>query len=194
MARQGFASGDINEFPSAAIATVNTTTTETSIVSNTAAIISQFCQISNNDARSGKMYLLRAGGVLGTSSSAPTIIWTPRWGNSATMSTNISLGASTTITMTASLAAVPWYAEFVFGLRTGGIGATAGSGTGTGFVSWGGAAAAASVVAAIGGSVATIDVTGSGTAGCGLQLTVTWGTSAAANTFTTNYCYVQSLN
>jgi hypothetical protein len=196
LARQGFASADINDFPPAAFSAINTTTTETSFVGNTAAIINQFCQLANNDARAGKIYMVQAGGTLGTSSSAPTMIITPRWGNSATMSTNVTLGASATVTMTASLSAVNWYYEFVVGIRTGGVGATAATAVGHGTFGWSNASTTApySQQLVVGGTAATVDTTGSGTAGMGLQTTVTWGTSNASNTLTCGWYVVRSLN
>lgn len=129
----------------------------------------------------GKVYQGNAGGVLGTSSAAPTATWTPRVGQSATPASNVTMGATTGTTMVASLAAVPWGWTFMFTIRALGLAASGASGTGNGQVWVGGLTTAAGILQSMGGTVAsTID----NTTVVGLILSLTWGTNAAANTAT----------
>jgi hypothetical protein len=46
----------------------------------------------------------------------------------------------------------------------------------------------------MGSTAATIDTTGQGTAGCGIQIGITWGTSSASNTITCQNYILRSLN
>ncbi len=140
--------------------------------------------IPTNDMWGGKVYQGNAGGVLGTSSAAPTATWTPRVGQSATPASNITMGATTGTTMIASLAAVPWVWQFTFVLRSLGLAASGAGGTGNGYIVIGGLTTAAGIIQSMGGTVAsTID----NTAAVGLILSNTWGTSAAANTATAQW-------
>ena len=137
--------------------------------------------IGANTMNAGSVYQGNAGGVLGTSSSAPTALWTPRAGQSATPSSNITLGATTGTTMIASLSAVPWSWQFTLNIRSLGLAASGATGTGNGYVIIGGLTTAAGIVQSMGGTVAsTID----NTAAVGLILSLTWGTSQANNTAT----------
>jgi hypothetical protein len=176
----------------------NTFTTEVNLIGDTIssappqAMINQFCAIPANDAVPGRMYHLTFAGVYGTTGT-PTIIFTPRWGNSATIGTNISLGASQTWTTASGVSAAPFYGEFVFTIRTAPPGATLATGKGHGFVALGGLTTNAAVLT-MGGTAATIDSSGQGAAGCGLQIGVTWGTSSASNTITCQNYLIRSLN
>jgi hypothetical protein len=198
MPRQGFAALDINDPNTADFTARNTFTTEVNLIGNTAngaptqASINQFCAIPANDARAGKVYHLTFCGVYGTTGT-PTIIFTPRWGNSVTIGTNISLGASQTWTTASGVAAAPFYGEFIFTVRTAPPEATLGTGKGHGFVALGGLTTNAAVLT-MGGTAATIDTTGQGAAGCGIQIGVTWGTSSASNTITCQNYILRSLN
>jgi hypothetical protein len=142
--------------------------------------------------RAGAVYQGNAGGVLGTSSAAPTATWTPRVGISATPSSNVTMGATTAATMIASLAAVPWGWTFTFTIRALGLAASGASGTGNGMIWIGGLTTAVGVVQSMGGTVAsTIDNTITNA----LILSNTWGTNAAANTVTAQWTApVVSLN
>ena len=204
MARQGLASMDINDANLADFGARNTSASELNILQDGStgasaataqAVINQFCAISPNDAKAGKSYNVRAAGIY-SNTSTPTIIWTPRWGTSTTPATNISLGASgtwTTITATTNL---PWMVDFDFDIRTIGIGATQSTGKGFGTVEMGIPVTSSQFVAGlyIGGTAATIDTTGQGTAGCGLTMNITWGTSSASNTLTTAHWLIVSRN
>lgn len=137
--------------------------------------------IPANDMVAGKVYKVEAGGVLGTSSVAPTALWTPRCGQSATPSSNVTLGATTASTMIASLAAVPWYWTFTMVIRSLGLAASGATATGNGYVTIGGLTTAVGVIQSMGGAVpTTID----NTAATGLILGLTWGASQANNTAT----------
>lgn len=152
---------------------VNTTNVET--VLWTAAI---WTPIAANDAQTGKVYQGNAGGVLGTSSVAPTALWTPRYG---TTTGGVTLGATTATTMIASLSAVPWSWQFTLAIRALGLAAGATAGTGNGYIIIGGLTTAAGIVQSMGGTVAsTIDTT----TAQGLVLTNTWGANALTNTVT----------
>lgn len=131
------------------------------------------------DMEVGKAYEIKAGGVLGTSSSAPTATWTPRCGQSATPATNITLGATTGSTMIASLAAVPWFWHFNLVIRALGLAASGATGTGNGFIVIGGLTTAVGVVQSMGAAIPT---TLDNTAATGLILSLTWGTNHANNT------------
>jgi len=148
--------------------------------------------IPANDMQAGKIYQGNAGGVLGTSSAAPTATWTPRCGQSATPSSNVTLGATTGTTMIASLAAVPWCWQFTLVIRSLGLAASGATGTGNGYIVIGGLTTAAGIVQSMGGAVPT---TLDNTAATGLILSLTWGTNAAANTATCQWVTpVLSLN
>lgn len=184
--------------PTADFTARNTFTTEVSLIGNTAngaptqASINQFCALPANDMYPGKMYHLTFGGIYSTTGT-PTIIFTPRWGSSTTIGTNVSLGVSQTLTTASGVAAQPFYGEFIFTIRTAPPEATAGTGKGHGFVALGGLTTNASVVT-MGKTLATIDTSGQGTAGCGIQIGITWGTSSASNTITCENYLLRSLN
>lgn len=162
--------------PIASFTAVNTTNVETNLW-----VPGIWTPIPANDMQGGKVYSVEAGGVLGTSSVAPTALWTPRAGQSATPGSNITLGATTASTMIASLAAVPWFFRFTLVIRAVGLAAAGASGTGNGVITIGGLTTAVGVTQTMGGTVAsTLD----NTAATGLILSLTWGTNAAANTVT----------
>lgn len=195
--RQGFAGMDVNDGATGTFGAINTTTAESSVVGATQALLNQFCAISPDDARAGKVYKVTFTGKYSTAGSAPTVIWTPRWGNNTTVATNVTLGASPTATTIASMTNQGVYGEFKFTILTSPPGGTAGTGLGRGMVWMGLSAATSSQYAQaipFGGTTATIDTTGQGTAGCGLQITITWGTSAAGNSLTLEDYIVRSLN
>ncbi len=135
--------------------------------------------IPANDMQTGKVYEHKSGGIFGTSSAAPTHVWTPRVGQSATPSSNIAMGATTASTMIASLSAVPWYSQFTFVIRALGLAASGATATGNGFVVIGGITTATGVVQSMG---TTIPTTVDNTAATGYILSSTWGTNQASNT------------
>jgi len=178
---------DVNDFPPASFTAVNTTTTETELWNP--AI---WTPVPANDPRAGKAYRATYGGVLGTAGAGPTLQFQPRWSQStATPPTGTTLGISTAPTLTASLSSVPFYGTFTYGWRTIGVAASGGTGTGNGFVAWGGAAGAAGVILPMGGTVtSSVDQT----TAQGLLIGVIWGTSSASNTITAQWAVMQSYN
>ena len=195
MPRQGFGAMDINDPNTAAFGAVNTSASELNILGATQAIINQYCAIPANDARAGKVYQVEAGGVYGNTGT-PTIIWTPRWGTSTTPATNVTLGASGTFTTITGTTALPWYLMFTMVIRTSPPGATLGTGYGTGQIALGIPVTSSQFVTDLymGGTAATIDTTGQGTAGCGITMNATWSASSASNTITTQWWLLRSLN
>jgi hypothetical protein len=200
-ARQGFQSMDLNDGATAAFSARNTSASELNMLGNDAnsvcpqAIINQFCAIPANDARAGKMYEVRLGGVYGNTST-PTMTFTPRWGSSTTVATNVSLGASPAWTSITGTSALPYFIEFILTIRTAPPGATLGTAYGTGIATLGIPATSSQVCASVymGGTAATIDTTGQGTAGCGITMNLTWSASSASNTQTCNWWQLSSLN
>jgi hypothetical protein len=162
--------------PPSSFTAVGTTNVETNLW--TPAIWSPIPAL---DMQAGKFYKVEFGGILSTSSAAPTSVWTPRCGQSATPASNITLGATTGSTMIASLASVPFYGTFVLQIRALGLAASGASGTGNGFVCIGGLTTALGVIQVMGATVAT---TMDNTTATGLIISQTWGTNAAANTLT----------
>lgn len=186
MSRQSFTGPGLAGFPPASHTAVNTTVTRTNLW-----VPALWTPIPAFEPKAGTTYILRCGGVLGTTTGTNTIIFNPTFGQSATPATNVALGVSTTVTLTASLTAVPWSAEFVLGFRQLGIAAAGATATGNGWVTIGGAAATAGIIIPIGGSVPT---TLDHTVASGLCLDATWGTSNAANTITCQWTHLQTLD
>lgn len=199
--RQGFAGMDINDVNTAAFNARNTSASELNIIgvdingTCPQAVINQYMAIPANDARAGKVYQVEAGGIY-SNTSTPTILFTPRWGSSPTVATNITLGASGTFTTITATTNLPYYITFTFAIRTAPPGATLGTGYGTGTVSLGIPVTSSQFMTDlyIGGTAATIDTTGQGAAGCGITMNATWGTSSASNTSTCQWWIMRSLN
>jgi hypothetical protein len=182
--RQGFASMDVNDFPPASFTAVANTTAETNLW--TPAI---WTPIPANDMRAGKVYKVQYGGII-SNTGTPTLIFTPRCGQSATPSSNVSLGVSPTITTTTGLSNHALYGEFILGIRTLGIAAAGATGTGNGFVCFGNASAPASTVA----MGAAIPTTLDNTVATGLIVSITWGAASASNTLTCQWATIRSYN
>jgi len=199
--RQGFAGMDINDVNTAAFNARNTSASELNIIgadingTTPQAMLNQYCAIAPNDARAGKVYQVEAGGIY-SNTSTPTILFTPRWGSSPTVATNITLGASGTFTTITATTNLPFYIMFTLAIRTAPPGATLGTAYGTGVVSLGIPVTSSQFMTDlyIGGTAATIDTSGQGAAGCGITMNVTWGTSNVANTLTTQWWLMRSLN
>jgi len=198
--RQGLMAADIND-PLMAAGTIvsrNNSVSEINLLGDSAngtcpqAIINQFCAISPNDARAGKMYVMKFGGIHSTTGT-PTLILTPRWGTSTTVATNVSLGVSQTLTTGSGVSAQPFFGEFVFTIHTNPAGATQATGKGHGFAVFGTSTTAAAPVT-MGKTAATVDTTGQGTAGCGMTMNVTWGTASASNAITPETFIIFSAN
>lgn len=184
MTRQSFAASDIADVSPASHTAYASSTTRTNLWNP-----ALWTPISAFDPKPGKAYILRCGGVISTTGT-PTLVINPTFGQSATPSSNLALGATTTWTL-GTLTAAPWYAEFVLGIRQLGIAASGASATGNGLFVVGGAAAAVGQSVPMGGTVVTtLDHTAAG----GLVLDATWGTNSASNTMTCQWTSLQSLN
>lgn len=144
-------------------------------------IAATYTPIFANDPKAGKIYCVRAGGILSTSASASTLIITPLW-------TAVALGPSITQTVPASLANVAWRLEFDLVIRSvlgAGLNSVA---VGTGiFVASGLTTVSSQIVLGFGGTIANVDVTINGAIGISKTLSV-------AGSFTTLYQYMFSRN
>jgi len=184
MSRQSFVGTDVSDFPPASHTAVGNTLTRTNLWNP--AI---WTPVAAMDPRAGKSYILRCGGII-SATAAPTIVFNPTWGQSATPTSNVALGATTTFAV-GTVTNAAWWAEFVLGFRQVGLAAAGATATGNGYVVISGAAAAVSQVVVMGSTVPTnIDQTTAG----GLCLDVTWGTAVAGNTITAQWTLLQSLN
>lgn len=159
----------------------------TALVATTAEALwlgAQYTPIFGNDPKAGKIYSIRAGGILSTGASG-TLILAPQYG----VLGGTALGPSITATVPINLSAAPWYLQFDLVFRT--IGAAGANSTciGTGsFVSAGTAATAGSAfVLAMGGTSATVDATINGAVTISKTLSV-------AGSITTMFAYVFSRN
>jgi hypothetical protein len=126
--------------------------------------------IPANTMIAGKGYEVRCGGIFTTTGTQGTLTWTPRMGQSATPSSNASLGASNAVAWAASLSSAAWYAELTVTCRSLGLAAAGATFAGNGFAITQGAAAATATMFVFGGTKpATVD----NTASSGLVLSVT---------------------
>lgn len=179
MSRQYFA--DVLTDPPIANLTAITATTET-IMWN----VSNYSPIAANDCRPGKIYLLRAGGIVSTAASG-TLTITPRFG--LTVAAGITMGASVAQTVVISLTNVAW--ELIFNLVVRTVGAPGVNSTviGTGCFNSAGAAATAgsSIQVAFGGTSATVDVS------IATGICIGWALSVAGSC-TPQYVILQALN
>lgn len=194
-ARQGFQSLDLNDPNTSSFTARNNSSSEMCIIGDSAngappqSMINQYCAIPANDARAGKVYLLKISGIHGTTGT-PTLTLTPRWGNSVTIGTNVTFGASAAHTLGSGVSAKPFWIEFECVIRTAPPGATQGTASGHGMATF----HSITDNFAMGGTGATIDTSGQGTAGCGLQMGITFGTPSASNTLTVEKYLIASLN
>lgn len=152
--------------------------------------VPQFSPIHAFDAYKGvgKVFRLMAGGIYTTSTVAPTLILTPRVG---TTTSGITLGASVTQTLPASLTNEAWMLHSLWVVRT--LGAPGANSTMIGTGSWQGGGAAATAGSGpqicFGGTSATCDLS----VETGIFLGATWSTTAT-NAMTIHWITMQSLN
>lgn len=143
-----------------------------------------FTPIFANDPKAGKIYTIKAGGIMSTSTSG-TLILIPQYG----VLGGTTLGTSVTQTVPVSLTAVPWVLEFDLVFRT--IGAAGANSTciGTGsFRSAGTAATAGSAFGlTFGGTSATVDAT----INSGITISKTL---SVAGSMTVQYAYIFARN
>lgn len=181
MSRQYFAEVTID--PPTANLTAVVATTETGLWN-----VPQFSPIHAFDAYRGvgKIYKLMAGGIFSTSASASTLIITPRIG---TTTGGVTLGASVTQAVPASLSNEAWFMQFVLVVRT--LGAPGANSTciGTGLFQGGGTAgtAASATDLAFGGTSATVDFS------VETGIFIGW-TLSVAGSCTPQWVTMQSLN
>lgn len=143
------------------------------------------------DARPGKIYKVTAGGIITLPANTGSVTLTPRFGNSTTVATNVTMGASGALFSPGATTNRPWVLELNVLCRT--VGATAGA-TST-VIGWGTfttqgllPTTSAPFVLALGGTSATVDV---GVA-TGIGVSIIWGTTAGS--ITTQSVFIQSMN
>jgi len=145
----------------------------------------QFTPIFANDPKAGKIYCVRAGGILSTGASG-TLILIPQYGALG----GTTLGTSQTVTMPINMTNVPWRLEFDLIFRTIGSGANS-TCIGTGFFVTApftsAPAAGLSCVIPFGGTSATVDAT----VNSGITISKTL---SVAGSFSTQYAYIFSCN
>jgi hypothetical protein len=143
------------------------------------------------DARPGKLYKLTAGGIITMPATTGSITLTPRWGQSATVATNVSMGASAAQFSAVATTNRPWTMELHVLVRSvsvlGGANSTV--------IGWGDfktqgvvTAGGATILITMGGTVATVDI-GIST---GIGVSIIWGTTAGS--IATQFAVLQSLN
>jgi hypothetical protein len=145
-----------------------------------------FTPIFANDPKAGKIYCVRAGGIMSTGASG-TLILIPQYG----VLGGTTLGTSQTVTMPINMTAVAWTLDFDLVFRT--IGAAGANSTciGTGkfctapFAS--APAAGLSCVIPFGGTSATVDAT----VNSGITISKTL---SVAGSMTVQYAYIFSRN
>lgn len=148
-------------------------------------IAAQFTPIYANDPKAGKVYCVRAGGILSTAGSG-TLILIPQYG----VLGGTTIGTSQTVTVPINMTNVAWTLQFDLVFRTIGSGANS-TAIGTGsfitapFTS--APAAGVSCVIPFGGTSATVDAT----INSGITISKTL---SVAGSFTTQYCYIFSRN
>lgn len=145
-----------------------------------------FTPIFANDPKAGKIYTIKAGGILSTGASG-TLILIPQYG----VLGGTTLGTSQTVTMPINMSNVPWRLEFDLVFRT--IGAAGANSTciGTGIFSTtpftSAPAAGLSCVIPFGGTSASVDAT--------INSGITFSkTLSVAGSVTTQYAYIFSRN
>lgn len=153
--------------------------------------VALFTPINAWDARPGKLYKLTAGGIITLPASTGSVTLTPRWGQSATVASNVTMGASGALFSPGATTNRPWILDLYVLCRT--VGATAGA-TST-VIGWGDfktqgllTTGSAPFVLTLGGTSATVDV---GVA-TGIGISIIWGTTAGS--ITTQFAALQSCN
>jgi hypothetical protein len=187
MSRQMQQAMDCNDAPPAAFAPVGASSTSEV---NLWTLIPTWSGIAANDMRPGKVYELFWGGVLTTdATTAPDVIFTARIGTSSTPASNILLGSSTNRKTIVSLT-VPCSAYLkvvVFSISDAAAGAQC---YGSGWSLRGGSPGSASTNAVFGGLATSVDQT----IAQGLMISITFDSSSASNTMTTQWVAMRSWN
>lgn len=177
MARQLFQEGNYIDSPIAGLTALTLNTIEPLWVAAT------YTPIYANDAKAGKIYTVKAGGILTRDATAATVVITPFWNA-------IALGASAAQTTPVSVTNVPWQFEMDIIFRT--IGAAGNNSTcfGIGRFSMQGvlATGGSGMTVMCGSTAASVDAT----INASIQINKTW--SAGVNSIATHYCYIFSRN
>lgn len=143
----------------------------------------QWTPIQAYEARVGKVYSLRAGGIWSTGASGTLII--------SPLINTVTLGASQTQTVPVSMSNVPWRIEAELVIRTIGVAGTNSTAILAGMFISGGlttnASPGGSINLGFGGTSASFDATILGN----LQIRKTL---SVAGSFSTDYAFLQSLN
>lgn len=145
----------------------------------------QFTPIYANDPRTGKIYRVKAGGLLTMNSSAATITLTPRIGT--TTAGGITLGASGAQATNSAFVSKPWFFDFIVVCQSvGAPGANSGfQGEGL-FVTSMTTVAAGSMAFTLGGTLGTADIS--------IQSGFALGVALSTGTMTTHFAFIQSFN
>lgn len=176
MGRQLFQDGPYIDSPLAGQTALTLNTIEPLWVAAT------YTPIYANDAKAGKIYVVKAGGIITRDATAATGIITPFYNA-------IALGASAAQTMPVSMTNVPWTLEAELIFRTIGAGTTSTCMMFGKFCMAGTlATAGAGTVIPFGGTAATVPSDANGS----LQFNKTW--SAGVNSIATHYCYIFARN
>ena len=187
MGRQLFADGPYLD-PPVARNPLNTGAVGSALVATTAEALwigAQFTPIFANDPKSGKIYTVKAGGILSTGASG-TLILIPQYG----VLGGTTMGTSQTVTMPINMTNVPWWLEFNFVFRTIGTGVNStciGNGVfaTTPFTS--APAVGISCVIPFGGTLATVDAT----VNSGITISKTL---SVAGSFSLDWAFIHSYN
>lgn len=161
----------------------------TALVATTAEALwlaSQFSPIFANDPKAGKIYCVRAGGILSTGASG-TLILIPQYGAIG----GTTIGTSQTVTVPINMANVAWRLEFDLVFRTIGAPGVNSSCIGTGYFITApfasAPAAGLSCIIPFGGTSAAVDAT----INSGITISKTL---SVAGSITTQYAYIFSRN
>jgi hypothetical protein len=145
----------------------------------------QFTPVFANDPKAGKIYTVKAGGILSTGASG-TLILIPQYG----VLGGTTLGTSQTVTVPINMTNVAWKLEFDFVFRTIGSGVNStciGTGVFTTAPFTSAPAAGLSCVIPFGGTSGTVDAT----INSGITISKTL---SVAGSFTTQWAFIYSNN
>jgi hypothetical protein len=181
MGRQLFGDGPFMNPPVAAVGAY-TSTTITAMWS-----MAQFTPVFANDAKAGKIYCVRAGGIMTMSVATCTMIITPKWGAAGT-----SLGAGPAQTLSSGTN-IPWYlqAEVVF--YDIGAAGTNSHAVCSGFLAWQGTIATSGQGGVVPfGSTAAVAV--DATINAGVEINTTLGGTTGSPSIQTLWAYLFARN
>lgn len=146
-----------------------------------------YTPIFANDPKAGKIYICRAGGIISTGASG-TLTISPFYGGSG----GVALGASGAQTVVINLSNIPWTLEYVIVFRTIGAAGANSTLTSAGIFTFGGAVGTAGSSNGITfGSTATTSISVDATVNKDITIQKTL---SVAGSFSTNWCFIDSLN